>query len=99
MSKVSRWPCLSLSSTWNSLIIPSRFDRAFVDFFEDEMVRLSYDWKEVVAEYLFTDKEPMFDSIMASRMFLMLLEKSRLHFARANHLPSGIAVDPSCIRL
>ena len=49
--------------------MPSRFDRAFVDFFEDEMVRLDYDWKEVVAEYLFADKEPMFDSIMASRMF------------------------------
>ncbi|KAF4769320.1 hypothetical protein HAV15_008567 [Penicillium sp. str.  len=41
------------------------FDRAFVDFFEDEMVHLGYDWKEVVAEYLFTGKEPMFDSIMA----------------------------------
>lgn len=40
-----------------------------MDFFEDEMVHLSYDWKEVVAEYLFTGKEPMFDSIMASRTF------------------------------
>lgn len=40
-----------------------------MDFFEDEMVHLGYDWKEVVAEYLFTGKEPMFDSIMACRMF------------------------------
>jgi hypothetical protein len=70
-----------------------------VDFFEDEMVRLSYDWKEVVAEYLFTDKEPMFDAIMASRTYFMLPEKGRLHFARANHLTSRIAVDPSCVCL
>jgi hypothetical protein len=40
-----------------------------VDFFEDEMVNLSYNWKEVVAEYLYTGEEPMFDSIMASCMF------------------------------
>ncbi|KAF3023865.1 hypothetical protein E8E15_005622 [Penicillium rubens] len=51
---------------WRGHLGCRKFDRAFVDFFEDEMVRLSYDWKEVVAEYLFTDKEPMFDSIMAS---------------------------------
>jgi hypothetical protein len=99
MSKVSCWPCLNFSSTWGYLLIRSRFDRAFVDFFEDEMVRLSYDWKEVVAEYLFTDKEPMFDSIMASRMFFMLPKKGRSHFARANHLPSRIAADPPCVRL
>lgn len=40
-----------------------------MDFFEDQMVHLGYDWKEVVAEYLFANKEPMFDSIMASRMY------------------------------
>lgn len=55
--------------TWDPSLTPTRFDRAFVDFFEDEVVHRSYDWKEVVAEYLYTGKEPMFDSIMASRMF------------------------------
>lgn len=49
--------------------MPESLDRSFVNFFEDEMVHLGYDWKEVVAEYLFTGKEPMFDSIMASCMF------------------------------
>ncbi|CAG8239065.1 unnamed protein product [Penicillium salamii] len=42
-----------------------RFDRAFVDFFEDELVRLGYDWKQVVDEYLFNGQEPVFGSIMA----------------------------------
>jgi hypothetical protein len=46
----------------------NRFDRAFVDFYEDELVHLGYDWKQVVDEYLFTDQEPVFDSIMAARM-------------------------------
>lgn len=40
-----------------------------MDFFEDELVRLDYDWKQVVDEYLFNGQEPVFDSIMASRMF------------------------------
>ncbi|KAJ5970931.1 uncharacterized protein N7479_000849 [Penicillium vulpinum] len=51
---------------WRGHLGCRKFDRAFVDLFEDEMVNLSYDWKEAVAEYLFTDKDPMFDSIMAS---------------------------------
>jgi hypothetical protein len=43
-----------------------------VDFFEDEMVRLGYDWKQVVAEYLFSGEEPIFNSIMADRMSILL---------------------------
>lgn len=42
-----------------------RYQKAFVDFFEDELVRFSYDWKNVVAEYLFTGKEPVFNAIIA----------------------------------
>lgn len=32
------------------------------------MVRLGYDWKQVVAEYLFSGEEPVFNCIMADRM-------------------------------
>jgi hypothetical protein len=45
-----------------------------VNFFEDELARLGYDWREVVAEYLFDDKEPMFNSIMGGRMFPSFLK-------------------------
>jgi hypothetical protein len=48
----------------------NRYQKAFVDFFEDEMVRLGYDWKQVVAEYLFSGEEPIFNSIMADRTFI-----------------------------
>lgn len=50
----------------------NRYQKAFVDFFEDEMVRLGYDWKQVVAEYLFSGEEPIFNSIMADRMSILL---------------------------
>ncbi|KAJ5152999.1 uncharacterized protein N7482_009477 [Penicillium canariense] len=50
---------------WRDHLGCREYQKAFVDFFEDEMVRLGYDWKQVVAEYLFSGKEPMFNSIMA----------------------------------
>lgn len=49
----------------------NRYQKAFVDFFEDEMVRLGYDWKQVVAEYLFSGEKPIFNSIMADRMSIL----------------------------
>ncbi|KAJ5816696.1 hypothetical protein N7447_008929 [Penicillium robsamsonii] len=69
VSDMVKWkesPAEITTLDWRGHLGCRRFDRAFVDFFEDEMVNLSYNWKEVVAEYLFTGKEPMFDSIMAS---------------------------------
>ncbi|KAJ5455240.1 hypothetical protein N7475_010361 [Penicillium sp. IBT 31633x] len=57
---------------WRGYLGRRDLDRSFVNFFEDEMVHLGYDWKEVVAEYLFTGKEPMFDSIMASFGFPLI---------------------------
>lgn len=47
-----------------------RYERAFVDFFEDELVRLGYDWRKLVADYLFSGKEPMISSILSDRTFL-----------------------------
>jgi hypothetical protein len=43
----------------------TRYEKAFVDFFEDELVRFGYDWKQVVEEYLFSGKEPVFNSVIA----------------------------------
>ncbi|OQE37328.1 hypothetical protein PENCOP_c010G02443 [Penicillium coprophilum] len=69
VSNLVKWkesPAEITTLDWRGHLGCRGYDRAFVDFFEDEMVNLNYDWKEVVAEYLFTGKEPMFDSIMAS---------------------------------
>lgn len=36
-----------------------RYQRAFLDFFEDELVRYGYDWKTVVIEYMLKGPEPL----------------------------------------
>ncbi|KAK9860788.1 hypothetical protein MYU51_006055 [Penicillium brevicompactum] len=69
MSEVVKWkdsPAELTTLDWHSHLGCREFDRAFVDFFEDELTRLDYDWKQVVNEYLFQGQEPVFDSIMAS---------------------------------
>lgn len=50
------------------VLIDSRYQRAYVNYFEDELVRLGYDWTEVMREYLFCGREPVFNSIFANRM-------------------------------
>ena len=44
---------------WREHISDRRYQRAYLDFFEDELVRLGYDWRRVVAEYLFQGPEPL----------------------------------------
>ena len=46
-------------------LILSRYQRAYVDFFEDELVRKGYDWKAVVHQFLFSGKEPLISAITA----------------------------------
>ncbi|PWY86831.1 hypothetical protein BO70DRAFT_360541 [Aspergillus heteromorphus CBS 117.55] len=48
---------------WRDYLSCREYQRAFVDFFEDELVHQGYDWKEVVMDYLFSGKEPLFSSI------------------------------------
>lgn len=50
---------------WLSL---SRYQRAYVDFFEDQLVLNGYDWRKVLSEYLFTGKEPLINCMIAGRM-------------------------------
>ncbi|KAI9927811.1 hypothetical protein ASPWEDRAFT_173462 [Aspergillus wentii DTO 134E9] len=50
---------------WRDYLGHREYQRAFVDFFEDELVRLGYDWKQVVTDYLFVGKRPLFNSIIA----------------------------------
>lgn len=43
----------------------SSYQRAYVDFFEDELVLNGYHWRKVLAEYLFTGKEPLINCVIA----------------------------------
>ncbi|KAL4870837.1 hypothetical protein BDV12DRAFT_165326 [Aspergillus spectabilis] len=48
---------------WKDYRGKREYQRAYVDFFEDELVRYGYDWKKVVFEYLFSGKEPLFNAL------------------------------------
>lgn len=45
-----------------------RYERAFVDFFEDELVLKGYDWKKVVVDYVFTGENPLGNGLISGRM-------------------------------
>ena len=44
-----------------------RYQRAYVDFFEDELALNSYDWRKVLNEYLFQGEEPLISCMIAGR--------------------------------
>ncbi|KAL3482521.1 hypothetical protein BJX99DRAFT_4364 [Aspergillus californicus] len=48
---------------WRDYLAKREYQRAFVDLFEDELVRYSYDWKRVVFTYLFEGKELLFNAL------------------------------------
>ncbi|KAL1961795.1 hypothetical protein VTN77DRAFT_1045 [Rasamsonia byssochlamydoides] len=56
--EISRWD-------WRDYLGKREYQRAFVDFFEDEVVRQGYDWKAVLYKFLFTGKEPLINSVAA----------------------------------
>lgn len=50
---------------WRDFLGKREYQRAYVDFFEDAVVRRAYDWKGVIHEFLFTGKEPLINSVLA----------------------------------
>ena len=38
-----------------------------MDFFEDELVLNGYDWKQVVAKYMFEGKNPLVNNLVSGR--------------------------------
>ncbi|KAI1179321.1 cell cycle checkpoint protein RAD17 [Nemania sp. FL0916] len=50
---------------WREFLGDKRYQRAFVDFFEDGLaMRHHYDWKKVVEEYMFGGKEPLVNCLI-----------------------------------
>jgi hypothetical protein len=53
---------------WRDFLGDRRYQRAYVDFFEDELaLKFGYDWKRVAEEYLFTGKEPLIHGLIGGR--------------------------------
>lgn len=46
-----------------------RYSRAYIDFFEDELVLNGYEWRKVVEKYLLSGKEPLINNLIAGREF------------------------------
>ncbi|KAI9848639.1 MAG: hypothetical protein M1838_000478, partial [Thelocarpon superellum] len=64
------------------------YQRAFIDFFEDELVAFGYEWKNLVAEYLFKGQEPLISCLVAG------LGHPLIHLAYAFELSnSTIAIE------
>jgi hypothetical protein len=42
-----------------------RYSRAYLDFFEDEVVRSNYDWKRVVQRYVAEGDEPLLSGMIS----------------------------------
>lgn len=50
-------PCEVTEDDWPEYLGDARFQRAFVDFFEDQLVMgFAYDWKKLLEHYMFLDK-------------------------------------------
>lgn len=53
---------------WRDFLGDKRYQRAFVDFYEDELaLKFGYDWKKVAEEYLFSGKQPLINGLIAGR--------------------------------
>ena len=50
---------------WREYLGKREYQRAFLDFFEDELVRLGYDWQALLDEYLLSGKEPLLNNLIA----------------------------------
>jgi len=58
-------PSEVVPADWRDYLGDRRFQRAFVDFFEDALaMRHAYDWKKVVQEYMFEGEEPLVNGLI-----------------------------------
>lgn len=53
---------------WREFLGDKRYQRAYVDFFEDELaLKFSYDWKALIEEYLYSGKAPLVNALTSGR--------------------------------
>jgi Questin oxidase-like len=59
---------------WRYFLGDKRFQRAFVDFFEDALaMKFAYNWKNTVAEYMFNGDEPLVNGLIGGRRWCALV--------------------------
>lgn len=61
-------PAEITDSDWRDYLGEKKYQRAFVDFFEDELaLKFGYDWSKVIEEYLFSGNQPLINGLIAGR--------------------------------
>ncbi|KAI5302238.1 hypothetical protein KEM56_000885, partial [Ascosphaera pollenicola] len=63
---LSRWaesPSEIIRDDWRDYLGKKEYQRAYVDFFEDEIYHLRYDWEGVLRKYLFEGKQPLVNNL------------------------------------
>ncbi len=54
---------------WRDFLGDKKYQRAYMDFFEDKLVmHFAYDWKKVVGHFLFEGPCPLFHGLIGGRM-------------------------------
>lgn len=62
-------PAEITKSDWRDFLGKREFQRAYVDFFEDELaLKFGYRWKDVVEEYLYSGKNPLINNMVSGRL-------------------------------
>ncbi|TVY41738.1 Questin oxidase [Lachnellula occidentalis] len=76
-------PAEVTDSDWRDFLGDKKYQRAYVDFYEDELaLKFNYDWKKVADEYLFSGKEPLINGVIGG------LGHPLIHLAYAYELSS-----------
>jgi len=61
-------PSEILQVDWRDFLGDKRYQRAYVDFFEDALaMKHSYNWKAVMEEYMLGGKEPLVNGLIGGR--------------------------------
>ncbi|KAF2172301.1 hypothetical protein M409DRAFT_17536 [Zasmidium cellare ATCC 36951] len=50
---------------WRDFLGKREYQRAFIDFFEDELVQHGYDWHALLDEFLLSGKEPLINNLIS----------------------------------
>jgi cell cycle checkpoint protein len=62
-------PAEIIDNDWRDFRGDKTYQRAYLDYFEDKLVmEFAYDWKKVIAHFLFADPEPLFHGLIGGRM-------------------------------
>lgn len=51
------------------MLMKDRYQRAFIDFFEDQLVSNRYNLQELLDEYLLGGKEPLINGMISGREY------------------------------